>query len=65
VLHSVLLFDILIHLNQVLLPFLLLVLLHELFEHLFCRLLALLANVLFDQFVYTAHLLLFGDSLSA
>ena len=57
-LHCVLLLDLLVHLDEVLLSLLLLVLFHELFEHLLCRLLALLPDVLLDELVYAAHLLL-------
>ena len=57
-LHCVLLLDLLVHLDEVLLSLLLLVLFHEFFEHLLRRLLALLPDVLLDQLVHAAHLLL-------
>ena len=60
VLGSVLLLDVLVHLHQLLLPLLLLVLLHELLQHFLSSLLALLPDVLFDQFVNTAKFLLVG-----
>lgn len=57
-LHCVLLLDLLVHLDEVLLSLLLLVLFHELFEHLFCCLLSFLSDVLLDELVHAAHLLL-------
>lgn len=56
--HCVLLLNLLVHLDEVLLSLLLLVLFHELFKHLLCRLLTLLPDVLLDELVHAAHLLL-------
>ena len=50
--------DFVVHLNQLLLPLLLLVFLHELLQHLLGSLLALLPNVLFNQLVDRADLVL-------
>ena len=55
---SVLLLDILVHLDELLLSLLLLVLFHELLEHLLSRLLTLLTDVLLDELVHAAEFLL-------
>ncbi len=62
--RSILLLDLIVHLNEILLTLLFLVLLHELLDHFFSVLLALLADVFLDKFVYTADFLLLGGALS-
>jgi len=63
--RSILLLDLVIHLDQVLLLLLLLVLLHELLEHFLSCLLSLLPDVLLDELVDRVDLLLFAANLHA